>query len=209
MTVVLSDFHAAVTRLLTTMAHLPAESVDALRNPDPRVSAPVALRILQHLVTPVQLVVDVDLVEGHGFSADRPLRLLELRRGADITSLDPDDVFPFTYDGKTEPVNATFEGATIAAAYVFRAFDAAKQHRANRAWRDAVDRADAASRQYRIEWVHGYDEVPPAVYPLTWFDPTGDRGFELEDAETLLQLQVGEAKDFTSPTFHTRVTRIS
>jgi hypothetical protein len=209
MTIALSEFHAAVTRLLATMPHLPAASIDALRSSDPSVSGPVALRVLQHLVTPVQLVVDVDLVKGHGFSADRPLRLLELRRGADITSLDPEDVFPFTYDGKTESVNATFEGSTIAARYVFSAFDAANQHRANRAWRDAVDREDAASRQYRIEWVHGYGDVPPAVYPLTWFDPAGDRGFELEDAEALLQLQVGEAKDFTSPTWHTRVTRVS
>lgn len=106
-------------------------------------------------------------------------------------------------------MNATFDGATIAAHYVFRAFDAANQHRANRAWRDAVDRAEAARRQYRIEWLHGYDNASPAVYPLTWFDPAWDRGFELEDAEALLQLQVGEAKDFTSPTFHTRVTRVS
>lgn len=209
MTVALSDFHAAVTRLIATMPHLPAESTEALRSPDPAVSGPVALRVLQHLVAPVQVVVDIDLVNGHGFSADRPLRVLELRRNADITSLDPDDVFPFTYGGKTEPVNATFEGATIAGQYVRVAFSAANEHRANRAWRDAVDRANAASQQYRIEWVHGYGDVPPAPYPLTWFDPAGDRGFELEDAQALLQLQVGEAKDFTSPTWHTRVTRVS
>ncbi len=143
----------------------------------------------------MQLVVDVDLVNGHGFSADRPLRLLELRRNADITSLDPDDVFPFSHGGKTEPVNASFDGATIAGHYVRNAFDAANRRRANRAWRDAVDRANAASREYRIEWVEGYGNVPPATYPLAWFDPAADRGFEVEDAEALLQLQVGEAKD--------------
>lgn len=209
MTVNPSDFHAAVTSLLATMPHLPAESIDALRSSDPTVSGPVALRVLQHLVTPVQLVVDVDLVNGHGFSADRPLRLLELRRNGDITSLDPDDVFPFTQGGKTEPVNATFEGATIAGHYVRNAFEAANQHRANRAWRDAVDQASAASRRYMIEWVEGYGDVPAATYPLTWFDPAADRGFDLEDAEALLHLQVGEAKDFTSPTWHTRVTRVT
>lgn len=196
-------------RLLASMPHLPEESLAALRSGDPMVSTPVALRILQHLVTPARLVVDIDLVNGHGFSSDRPLRLLELRRGADITSLDPDDVFPFSHGATTEQVNATSEGATIAGQYVNSAFDAANRHRANRAWAAAVDRADAGSRQFRIEFLEGYGPVPSATYPLTWFDPAGDRGFDLEDAEALLQLQVGEAKDFTTPSWHTRVTRLS
>lgn len=59
MTVVLSDFHAAVTRVLAR-PHLPAESIEALRSSDPAVSGPVALRLLRHPVTPVLLVVEVD-----------------------------------------------------------------------------------------------------------------------------------------------------
>ncbi len=209
MTVLLSNFHAAVMRLLVTMPHLPTETLAALRSGDPQVSMPVAQRILQHLVTPVQVVIDVDTGEGNSISADRPLRLLELRRGSDLSDLDAEDVFCLAYQGKAEPVNATFEGATIASHYVFSAFDAANQHRAMRGWQEAVRSAGAASRQYRIEWVEGYGDVPPATYPLTWFDPANDRGFEVQDATALLQLQVGQAKDFDSPTYRTRVTRVS
>lgn len=209
MTVLLSDFHAAVIRLLASMRHLPSDSLTALRSGDPQVSTPVAQRILQHLVSPVQVVIDIDNAEGNSVSADRPLRLLELRRGPDLNDLDAEDVFTLTCQGKTEPVNATLDGATIAAHYVLTAFEAANDHRAMRGWQEAVQRAEASNRKYRIEWLEGYGDAPPATYPLTWFDPAGDRGFDVADADAILKLQVGEAKDFDSPTYRTRVTRLS
>lgn len=209
MTVLLSDFHAAVMRLLASMPHLPAESLAALRSDDPQVSTPVARRILKHLVSPVQVVIDVDNADGNSVSADRPLRLLELRRGPDLKDLEAEDVFSLTYQRKTEPVNATFEGATIAAHYVLTAFQAANDYRAMRGWQEAVQRAEASNRQYRIEWLEGFGDVPPATYLLTWFDPAGDRGFDVADAEAILQLQVGEGMNFDSPTYRTRVTRLS
>lgn len=104
-------------------------------------------------------------------------------------------MFPFIYDANAEPVNATFEGATIAGLCVHTAFDAANRHRANGVARcrrpvECRQQPNTASSRWR-----GMETFRLRPIRSRGSIPAGDRGFELDDAEALLQLQVDEVKE--------------
>ncbi len=199
-------FHAAVVELLSRAPQLAEADRAALTGDDIPQSLVAATKILNNLLQPPRVVVDVDPDGGgNDYRADRTVDLVELRRGQN--DFEPEEMFKVTVGEKTRDVVGYRETIIRDSGYVAHVFEATTSHARAQAWREEAARADRPSRQFRIEWLEGYDPTPPQIFPLISFDPGLDRGFTFDDADALLNLQLGCQYESAGATDRVRITR--
>lgn len=206
-----ADFYLGLINMLVGLPQVSSAEREQLVGEDVQASLSAADRVIKRLGSPTRLVIDIIPNDGGtDCRADRPVEVVELRKGHDLRNYGPEDMFNIDVDGVIQVAAGHHETILLAPRYVEAVFAAQGQHKAFFEWQQEVRRTSADDRRYRIEWLEGYDAAPPQEHPIGWFDPAGDKGFSVEDAKGILALATnGFAHEITGVTERVRITRIA
>lgn len=205
-----ADFYLGLINLLAGLPQVASTDRDQLLGQDLQASFLAADRILKRVASPTRLVIDIIPNDGGtDCRADRPVEVVELRRGHDLGDYAPEDMFNIDVNGITSVVVGHHERVILAPRYVETVFTAEAHHKAVNDWHQEMKRSGAEHRRYRVEWLEGYDPTEPQEMLVQWFDPAGGTGFSVEDAKAILGLANGNAHEIIGVTDRVRVIRIA